>query len=92
MLSFFVMLYRDLNRATARLTEAGDWQARALSITLEVSLISFLLCAFFLHALQQKIWWILAVLAVSVPLYQLGAAESAQKGAAPPEPARPHGS
>jgi putative inorganic carbon (hco3(-)) transporter len=54
-LLFFAMLLRDLRRAQAGFAEAGDRHGMALTSTLEVGLIAFLVSAFFLHALQQKI-------------------------------------
>lgn len=79
-LVFFWILIRDLRRASRRFREAGDTHMVALSAALEVSLWSFLVCGLFLHALQQKLWWMMAAIATVVPLYRISALEvSAQR-------------
>ncbi|MBN2308396.1 MAG: O-antigen ligase family protein [Candidatus Hydrogenedentes bacterium] len=61
-------LIRNVQRSEKALTRAGDRQAAQLAGAIEVSLLSFVFCALFLHALLQKIWWMVAVMAVVFPL------------------------
>ncbi|MBI5094520.1 MAG: O-antigen ligase family protein [Candidatus Hydrogenedentes bacterium] len=67
MLVFFALLVRGIRNARRNYMETGDTRAAALAAAVEVSLMSFLLCAVFLHALQQKIWWMIAALATVIP-------------------------
>ncbi|MEA3365864.1 MAG: O-antigen ligase family protein, partial [Candidatus Hydrogenedentes bacterium] len=69
MLLFFGIILRDLHKAEQFYLKAGDRRVSTLVMSLQVSLLSFLLCAIFLHALQQKIWWMMAAIAAVVPLY-----------------------
>ncbi|HPO15596.1 MAG TPA: O-antigen ligase family protein [Candidatus Hydrogenedentes bacterium] len=64
---FFTM--RGVHRAELRFRAEGDTQAAELASTLFVSLIGFMLCAVFLHALNQKIWWMICAAAVVLPMY-----------------------
>jgi len=68
-LTFFVVMMRNLHLAEQRFkaTEQPEW--RSLAGSLQVSLVAFLLCGIFLHALQQKIWWIVAAGAVALSMY-----------------------
>jgi O-antigen ligase len=66
---FYITMMRYLHREEMRYIEEGDTQGEALASALMVSLIGFILCAVFLHALTQKIWWMIAVAAVVLPLY-----------------------
>lgn len=75
-LLFFGLLLRDLRRAERRFLEVGDARARTLVAALQVSVISFLLCAVFLHALQQKIWWMMTAVAAVLPLYKASLGEA----------------
>ncbi|HOD51201.1 MAG TPA: O-antigen ligase family protein [Candidatus Hydrogenedentes bacterium] len=76
MVLFFGIMVRDLRKAEQFYAKAGDRRVSTLVMSLQVSLLSFLLCALFLHALQQKIWWMMAAIAAVVPLYKAGMAES----------------
>ncbi|MCL4217159.1 MAG: hypothetical protein KJ052_09185, partial [Candidatus Hydrogenedentes bacterium] len=53
----------------------GDTRMAALGSSLEISLWSFIVCAFFLHALQQKIWWMMAAAGAIYPVYRIGIQE-----------------
>lgn len=70
-LAFIVTLLRQLYLAEQKFRAAGDVQGAAMASALFVSLIGFVFCAVFLHALTQKIWWMVAAAAVVVPLYQM---------------------
>jgi O-antigen ligase len=73
MLLFFGIMLRYLSQAEHFHLRLGNARAATLIMSLQVSLLSFLLCAVFLHALQQKIWWMMASIAAVVPLYTAGA-------------------
>lgn len=70
-LAFYLTLLRKTHLAEQRYRKEGDEWGVMLTSSLFVSLIGFALCAVFLHALTQKIWWMLAAAAVVVPLYDL---------------------
>lgn len=65
-LTFIVVLMRRVYLAEERFKASGETEWRTLAAALQVSLVSFLLCGVFLHALQQKIWWLVAAGAVGV--------------------------
>ena len=67
--AFFVLMMRRLFLMEKQYRAAGDVQGAALASALFVSLIGFMFCTVFLHALLQKIWWMIAALAVVLPLY-----------------------
>jgi hypothetical protein len=58
------VLMRRIYLAEVRFKADGNEEWRTLAATLQVSMVSFLLCGVFLHALQQKIWWLIAAGAV----------------------------
>lgn len=72
---FFVALYyfmiRNLTRARAHYRVLHDHMGEGISNALLISLIAFLLCAVFLHALHQPIWWMIAAAAIAVPLHKI---------------------
>ncbi len=70
-LAFFVLMLRGVFLEEQRCRREGDTNGAALAGALFVSLVGFLLCAVFLHALHQKIWWMMAAAAVAMPLYHL---------------------
>ncbi len=76
MVLFLGIMLRDLRKAEHFYIKAGNERVTTLVMSLQVSLLSFLLCAIFLHALQQKIWWMMAAIAAVVPLYKAGMAET----------------
>jgi O-antigen ligase len=80
-LIFLGYLMRDLRAANARFNEEGDYEGAALTSTLEVALIAFIFSAFLLHALQQKIWWIVAATAAVLPLNWITAARRGERPA-----------
>lgn len=66
---FFVVLIRELRGANRIYRELGDDDGAALTSTLEVGLVAFLVCGVFLHALTQKIWWMVAATAAAASLH-----------------------
>ena len=70
-LAFVLTMAKALSREEQRYRENGDEQGAALAASLLVSLLGFMLCAVFLHALTQKIWWMVAAAAVALPLYHV---------------------
>lgn len=69
MLALFAVILVRLRRIQRRLREAGDNDGLALAIALEIGLLAFLFSAIFLHALQQKILWMMLAVAAVAPLY-----------------------
>lgn len=65
-LTFIVVLMRHVHVAEERFKTSGEEEWRTLAATIQISLVAFLLCGVFLHALQQKIWWMVAAAAVGV--------------------------
>jgi O-antigen ligase len=63
-----VFLLRNIHQAQKALKRTGDAKAALLAGAIEVSLLSFVFCAVFLHALLQKIWWMVAAAAVAYSL------------------------
>mgnify|MGYP001264883481 CR=1 FL=1 len=74
-LAFLFLALRDLHRAERIFEQQEDREGRILSASVWVSLVTFLLCAIFLHALQQKIWWMVAAAATVIPLLARGASK-----------------
>lgn len=70
-IGFFWLMMRELLRKEQRLQAEGDRHGVAIATALLVSLVGFMLCAVFLHALHQEIWWMIAAAAVALPLYDL---------------------
>ena len=66
----FVLMMRNLWVAQGKFAAAGDEPFRVVCSALQVSLVAFLLCSVFLHALQQKILWIVAAAAITVSLHE----------------------
>ncbi len=66
---FYGRMLRDISRAEQRFKSEEDEQGQLLASTLFVSLIGFMVCAIFLHALLQEIWWMIAAAAIAIPLY-----------------------
>jgi O-antigen ligase len=77
---FFVLTLRKLWIEEQRFIREGDWRGAALAGSLFVSLIGFALCGIFLHALMQKIWWMVAAAAVVIPMYKMGFKEGLSPG------------
>ena len=64
-----ILIMRNLHNAQKIADRIGDTQAKALTASLQISMVAFLLSSVFLHALQQKIWWIVAAAAVAASIY-----------------------
>jgi O-antigen ligase len=77
MLLFFLMALIHAQRAERTFRELGERQLATLAGAATVSVLSFLFCAVFLHALQQKIWWM--VFAIAVAAYFCAARMSAER-------------
>jgi len=69
-LLFFLSLLWRLARVYSAYKISGDIQGAQLAAAFLVSLVGFFLCAIFLHALMQKIWWMVAAGAVALALHQ----------------------
>jgi len=67
-LLFMYVIMRRLLYAERIFRERGDEEMQVLTASVIVSLFSFLISALFLHALQQKIWWMIVAAAAVVPL------------------------
>jgi len=68
---FYIILIRKIYVAEQEFLRAGDIQGANLAAALFVSLVGFMLCSVFLHALTQKIWWMIAAGAAVIPLYNM---------------------
>lgn len=68
---FYVLTVRGVMRAEDRFRQDGDVWGETLCASLFVSLIGFALVAVFLHALTQKIWWMITAAAIVIPLYNM---------------------
>lgn len=84
LLLFMFLIIRHLRNAERLFRAAGDRQGQVLCAALMVSLISFLLCGLFLHALQQKVWWMVAAAAAVAPMIEVrpGAGKGTNRDAA----------
>ena len=69
--AFFIYMLRELLRKERHYRETGDTVGLSVSTALLVSLIGFMLCAVFLHALHQEIWWMIASAAIAIPLWDI---------------------
>ncbi|MCL4691542.1 MAG: O-antigen ligase family protein [Candidatus Hydrogenedentes bacterium] len=65
MLLFFLMALLHALRAERKFRLLGEGQMATLAGAVSVSVLAFLLCAVFLHALQQKVWWMVFAVAVA---------------------------
>jgi len=79
---FYALMFREVMRAEDRYKRNGDTEGKALASALFVSLFGFAICAVFLHALHQHIWWIVAAAAVALTLHRLDFRTEAQQEAA----------
>ncbi|MBI2433517.1 MAG: O-antigen ligase family protein [Candidatus Hydrogenedentes bacterium] len=68
---FYVLMVRKLFVLEQEYEQEGDTQGAALASALFISLVGFMLCSVFLHALTQKIWWMIAAAATVLPLYEM---------------------
>lgn len=69
-ITFYFVLMRHLFRVEEQYINSGDTQGAAMAGALFISLLAFLLCAVFLHALQQKIWWMVTAMTAALVIYQ----------------------
>jgi hypothetical protein len=65
-----VLLIVRLQRTQTALRGLDERDLARLAGLLQVSLIAFLLCGVFLHALHQKIWWMVVALAIAMCYHQ----------------------
>ncbi|MCP4643129.1 MAG: hypothetical protein GY851_21965 [bacterium] len=65
MLLLLGWLLRDAQKTEKVFTARGNQQAAFLGGALLVSMLSFMFCGIFLHALFQKIWWMIAAAIVA---------------------------
>lgn len=73
LMAFLAWTITRIRLVEHRFQAAGDDQGAALCAALFVSLMTFLVCCVVLHALHQKIWWMLAAAATVVIMYGLPA-------------------
>ena len=69
LLTFFVVIWWRLHAFGKLVARAGDERGRVLCASVEISLLVFFVCAIFLHALDQKIAWMVYALAAAVPIH-----------------------
>ncbi|GMV99797.1 MAG: hypothetical protein AMXMBFR84_09360 [Candidatus Hydrogenedentota bacterium] len=67
LLAFVFVAFRNAMRAEKLYRAAGDQPMALLSGAVVISLVAFLMCSFFLHGLNQKIWWMVVVIASTLP-------------------------
>jgi len=70
-LLFVYVMFRNLRRAHNRYVVSNDKTGVTMTTVLQICLVAFLFCAIFLHALQQPIWWIMAALAIAIPMHRI---------------------
>jgi len=70
LLGVVLLLLMRLQRTQSALRELKEIDLARLAGLLQVSLIAFLLCGVFLHALNQKIWWMVIALAIALCYHQ----------------------
>jgi len=67
-LLFFGALLRRLRRARQDFEARGEDRLARMTAVLGVSMLTFLCAGIFLHALQQKIWWMIAAVATVIAM------------------------
>jgi O-antigen ligase len=67
MLFFLVRGLLNTQRAERIFREQGNARLALLAGTMTVSVLAFIFCGLFLHALQQKIWWMVFAAAAVLP-------------------------
>jgi len=70
-LLFYYTMFRNLRSAHRRYLASNDKTGQTMTMVLQICLVAFLFCAIFLHALQQPIWWIVAALAIAIPMHRI---------------------
>ncbi|MCC6155541.1 MAG: O-antigen ligase family protein [Candidatus Hydrogenedentes bacterium] len=78
MLFFVVRALLNTQRAERIFREEGSARFALLAGTLTVSVLSFVFCGLFLHALQQKIWWMIFAAAAALPYIAARTAEDTE--------------
>ena len=83
-LAFFYVTVKRLLAAEKRFRTEGNLQAERLAGALVISLVGFVLCMVFLHALHQEVWWMIAAAAVALPMidFNEGQSKDTEQGAA----------
>lgn len=67
---FFALVVSGLFKLRREYLARGDTLGQTITDTVLIATIAFLICAVFLHALHQEIWWLLVALAVSLIHYR----------------------
>ena len=67
MLFFIARALLNTQRAERIFRERGNAQFALLAASITVSVLAFAFCGLFLHALQQKIWWMVFAVATALP-------------------------
>lgn len=80
MLLFFLVAFFHAQRAERIFRALGDRQLATLAGTATVSVLSFLFCGVFLHALQQRIWWMVFAVAIAVYFCAIRMSEEQKNG------------
>ena len=88
LISFFVLLIVYVDRAYRASADRGDIEGKMLCLSVQTSLLSFMLCAVLLHAMLEKIEWLIAALALALWLHFCKSTESISKNEAEEETAR----
>jgi O-antigen ligase len=70
-LCFFAMLLNRMFALRRHYKAEGDALGGTLTDTTLIAQIAFLVCAIFLHALHQEIWWMLVALGVALTQYKI---------------------
>lgn len=70
-IGFYYLMFRNLTGARKHYLATGDKTGYTIATSLLISLTAFLLCAIFLHALHQAIWWMIAAAAMAIPMHKL---------------------
>lgn len=83
MLLFIVRTLMNTQRAERMFKERGYPQYALLAATVTVSVLAFVFCGLFLHALQQKIWWMVFAAAAALPVVAKRTTERTYDGEAP---------
>ncbi|MBX7257789.1 MAG: O-antigen ligase family protein [Candidatus Hydrogenedentes bacterium] len=81
MILMMLVALKNAQKSQRLFKEAGDSNMALLAGTVFVSLIAFVCCAVFLHALHQKIWWMVMALSAALPLYAATLKSPAKNGA-----------
>lgn len=88
-LIFFAVLLSRLFELRRYYLANGDHLGGTLTDSVLISIIAFLVCAIFLHALHQEIWWMLVALGVALTYYKIDFREPLPKWSLSTEAPRP---